>query len=380
MKIQPILAMFSQTATVLPNDKIVSFRDPHAIGNRALYLLISSRTDSYFQRAIKQFEPFGEKALELLQEQCAHISREDQSYFHERLVGLKIRENESASSLIKRFTYAKTTAEAASNTYSDNQLVDFVLAGLRSSKQDIYCTALQLYHLEHLQGTDLTLREIEQNFFQIDKGIERDKRQLRTEHAMVAGGTHRGIPRGGCFGHRGRGRGRGSVGRHPQTASAHAAQQSSVTCYKCGEKGHITTSCPTNNSGISQSSSASGTGQSGQRARTAPPAHKHAAAAQEGESSATTSTRSNFGSSSRNAMVCMACTVCLEQAMSARHIVNYNLNPTLHQPGQQPVPVLDMDFDSSQFLNIDRFVTFALPVTAGQPNNGKSHCPPDYPR
>jgi hypothetical protein len=59
MKLQPILAMFSQTASVLPNDKVIPFSDPHATGNRALYLIISSRTDSYFQRAIKQFEPFG---------------------------------------------------------------------------------------------------------------------------------------------------------------------------------------------------------------------------------------------------------------------------------------------------------------------------------
>jgi len=186
MKLQPILAMFSQTASVLPKDKVVPFSDPHAIGNRALYLLISSRTDSYFQRAIKQFEPFGDKALELLQEQCTHISREDKSYFHKQLIGLKIRENESASNFIKRFTCAKTTAEAASNEYTNDQLVDFVLAGIRSSKQDAYRTALQLYRLERLQGTTFTIREIEQNFFQIDESIRRDKRQLRTEHAMAA--------------------------------------------------------------------------------------------------------------------------------------------------------------------------------------------------
>jgi len=49
MKLQPILAMFTQTASVLPNDKVVPFSDPHATGNQALYLLISSCTDSYFQ-------------------------------------------------------------------------------------------------------------------------------------------------------------------------------------------------------------------------------------------------------------------------------------------------------------------------------------------
>jgi hypothetical protein len=80
MKFQPILAMFPQTASVLPNDKVIPFTDPHTAGNRALYLLISSRTDSYFHHVIKQFEPFGDKALELLQEQCAHISQEDKSY------------------------------------------------------------------------------------------------------------------------------------------------------------------------------------------------------------------------------------------------------------------------------------------------------------
>jgi hypothetical protein len=74
MKVQPILAMFSQTASVLPRDKVVPFSDPNTIGNCALYVLISSRTDSYFQRAIKQFKPFGDEALELLQEHCAHIS------------------------------------------------------------------------------------------------------------------------------------------------------------------------------------------------------------------------------------------------------------------------------------------------------------------
>jgi hypothetical protein len=75
MKLQPILAMFSHTSSVLPKDKVIPFEDPNAIGNRALYLLISSRMDSYFQCAIRQFEPFGDKAMELLQEQCAHISR-----------------------------------------------------------------------------------------------------------------------------------------------------------------------------------------------------------------------------------------------------------------------------------------------------------------
>jgi hypothetical protein len=143
-----------------------------------------------------------------------------------------------------------------------------------------------------LQGTSFYLREIQQNFFQIDEGIGRDKRQLCTEHAMAAGHTHHGNARGGRFHYHSRGRGRGVHGRRPQTASAHAAQQqSSVTCYRCGETGHIATGCPTNtSSGPSQTSSSRTAGQPGQRPRTAPPARGHAAAAQAGESTSTSNT------------------------------------------------------------------------------------------
>jgi hypothetical protein len=53
MKLWPIIAMFLQTATVLPGDTIIPFVDPLSTGNKALYLLLCSRTDAYFQRAVK---------------------------------------------------------------------------------------------------------------------------------------------------------------------------------------------------------------------------------------------------------------------------------------------------------------------------------------
>lgn len=137
MKLRPIVAMFPQTAGVLPIDTVVPFTDPQTAGNRALNLLICSRTDSYFQRAIKQFEPFGDKVLDLIQKQCAHISRMDKHHFHEVFTGLHIRDNESATSFLKRFTCGKTTAEDATNTYTEEQLVDYVFAGLWATTKDV---------------------------------------------------------------------------------------------------------------------------------------------------------------------------------------------------------------------------------------------------
>jgi len=247
MNLQPILAMFTQMACVLPRDKVVPFGDPTATGNRALYLLISSRVDSYFQRAIWQLEPFSDKALELLQDQFAHISREDKSNFHEMLIGLCIQDNKSASNFIKRFTYAKTTAEAVSDAYTNKQLVDFVLAGLRASKQEFYRTALPIYRLEWLQGTTFTLCEIIQNFFQIDECIGRDKHQMHTEHAMAVAGTKCNTHLGsaGCsHGSHVRGHGHSHPSHCNSSATAAAAQGiSQIVCYICGQPGHIAPHC-----------------------------------------------------------------------------------------------------------------------------------------
>ena len=61
-KLRPILAMFSHTSSVIKEDEIIPFQNPNCIGNKALYLLIGSRVDGYFQRAIKQFKGKGDKA------------------------------------------------------------------------------------------------------------------------------------------------------------------------------------------------------------------------------------------------------------------------------------------------------------------------------
>jgi hypothetical protein len=223
MCLQPIIAIYPQTAPVLPGDKVIPFVDSHTIGNHV--------------------------ALALIQNQCAHISREDKGYFHETFVALRIRENETASNFLKRFTYAKTTAEAASNEYTTDQLVDYLLAGLRPSKVDVYRTALQLYRLERLQDKKFTLQDIEQNLFQIDEELACDKRKLCTEHAMAVDGTHCRTYRSSTPSRFG-GRSRGGGGKHrPRphklaTAAAVTDTTIGIVCYKCGEPGHKAPSCP----------------------------------------------------------------------------------------------------------------------------------------
>jgi hypothetical protein len=195
--------MFSQTASVLNNDEIVPFQDATCIGNKALYLLVGSRVDGYFQRAIKQFEGRGDKALSLLKMQCAHINPLDNHYFHQLFTSLRIKENESATSYLQRFTYAQTEAEGASNVYTEHQLVDFALSGLSTTKNMKYETAIQLYNLEREGGKIFTLQDIEQKFFAIDKKSARDQTLTRLSYINTARGHQQKKVNGrGHIGHR----------------------------------------------------------------------------------------------------------------------------------------------------------------------------------
>jgi len=46
---------------------------------------------------------------------------------------LRIEDNESATNFFWRFTFARTEAEAAGNTSSEQQLVSFALAGMNNT-------------------------------------------------------------------------------------------------------------------------------------------------------------------------------------------------------------------------------------------------------
>jgi hypothetical protein len=79
-----------------------------------------------------------------------------------------------------------------------------------------FSNTLQIYRLEQLQGTT------EQNLFQINESIGRDKRQTSKEHAMAVGKTHCSTIQRGCSGcqmQHGKGRGHFTPNR-PSAAAA----------------------------------------------------------------------------------------------------------------------------------------------------------------
>ncbi len=90
-------------------------------------------------------------------------------YFHCLFTSIHIKDNESATNFLRRFTYGKAQAESASNIYTHAELVDFVLAGLYNSKSMKYDTIVQLLHLEQDNGRIFTLQDIEQKFLTIDE-------------------------------------------------------------------------------------------------------------------------------------------------------------------------------------------------------------------
>ncbi len=155
---------FPQTATVLQQGDIAPCPKTDCISNKALYLLIGSNKDGYFQRVIKECKGQRDKALVFVKTKCANVSALDKNYFHNMLTTMHIKENESVTSFLWQYMYAKAEAEGASNNCSETQLVSFALAGMHTSKKSKYDTALQLYHLEQENGKTFTLEDIEKIF------------------------------------------------------------------------------------------------------------------------------------------------------------------------------------------------------------------------
>jgi hypothetical protein len=260
-KLRPILAMFPETSEVIQGEKIIPFKDANCVGNKALYLVIGSQVDAYFQRAIRKLEGKGDQALMLIKTQCASTTADDTHHFHHLFTSIWIKENESASNFFRRFTFARTEAEGVGNVYANQSLVNFALAGLGTSKNPKYDTAVQLYNLERDGGKIYILEDLEKKFFAINEKSSREAAKTCIAQGNMAHGqrgdrTHRN--RGGRGHNNSRRTGNGHNGNN-KTANAHAAtdtsKHASLTCYNCGKKGHIVPNCPDKKNGKSGPSS-----------------------------------------------------------------------------------------------------------------------------
>jgi hypothetical protein len=217
--------MFPQTASIIQDDgNIMFYSNSNDFGNKALFLLIGAKVDTYFQRALRHFSRQGDKALAFIKSQCINVSNEDKTHFHHIFTTLQIKENESATAFIRRFIFVKTESESAGNLYD---------------------TALQLYRLEREHGKiSFTLDYVEKRFYSMDEQIARDK--LLTRIAM--GNVANSLLRGQQHLHRNHSHqnNKGKTGRPRQTktnASANATSKP-IICYNCGEKDHISPNCP----------------------------------------------------------------------------------------------------------------------------------------
>jgi hypothetical protein len=204
--------------------------------------------------------------------------------------------------------------EGAGNHYSEHTLVNFALAGLGSSKNTRYDTAVQLYNLEHENGKVFTLEDLERKFFSIDEKAGREQSLTRLAQGNVA------------HSHKGEKTSKKSQ-RNRTRSSANAVtdidKHANITCYGCGEKGHIVSNCPKNKGKPAQA-----------------PTTARGNAAQETES------RTSWN----NELVCLACQLLLDQTKIDT------------PPNSGPTPLIHVSWDVDQLLNTKIFVSIAIRV------------------
>jgi len=318
-KLRTILAMFAETSQLIQGENVIPFTNADCIGNKAIFLLIGSRVDAYFQRAIRKYEGKGDQALAFIKNQCASTTADDTHHFHHLFTSLRIKENESATNFFRRFTFARTEAEGVGNTYQEASLVNFALAGLATSHNPRYDTAVQLYNLERDGGKTYTLEEIEKKFFAIDEKMSREHASARIAQGNMATSqrgdqrerTHRGIRNRRRNGH-----------RKPESANAASdlsTRFANATCFVCGKKGHIAPQCPDKKKDNKSS--------------------KNPGKQAEGHVAVGTS------NSPSPELVCLA-----------RNVPN----PYVRPPRSGPAPVISLDLHAREMLNTGIYVSLAI--------------------
>jgi hypothetical protein len=234
LKLRPILMMFQQTSSVLTSDKVTPFPCPECIGNQALYMFISAKVDRHFQRVIKRYEGLGDKALELLQQQCANVTPIDKHHFHHLFTNTRMAHDESATNFLRRFIIERTQAEAANNTYTDEELVDYILTAMNTTTKTIYVLTIQFFQQARETGHPVSFNSIENKLLSIDEKMAREKASNKVAQGYAVQPAKLNF----------RGQRKPKASAHVATDKPEPKDMSKVKCYNCNEFGHFANNCP----------------------------------------------------------------------------------------------------------------------------------------
>jgi hypothetical protein len=175
-----------------------------------------------------------------IKNQCASTTADDTHHFHHLFTALWIKENENATNFFRRFTLARTEAEGVGNTYKDASLVNFALAGLATSKNPKYDTAVQLFNLKR---DGIYTGGHREKILSIDKKIS-----CKAASVRIAQGNMAASQRGDRNRRSTRNPHRNGHQKPDNAEKANAAVNSNryanTTCYNCSKKGHIIPNCP----------------------------------------------------------------------------------------------------------------------------------------
>jgi hypothetical protein len=101
-------------------------------------MLVLTYVDEHYKTEIwrKDTNGFGNKAILVLQAQCASITAFETHSTHREFTGLQIAPKESILAYLRRFSIARDKAEDAGNEYNNDTLVDLFLSSLGKSGRE----------------------------------------------------------------------------------------------------------------------------------------------------------------------------------------------------------------------------------------------------
>jgi hypothetical protein len=181
--------MFPETASVLKQEEIIPFHESDCIGNKALFLLIGSCIDKYFQHAIQGFEGHGDKTLQFIKAKYANVSADDTHHLHHLFTTIRIKGRVKAPPATS--VGSPLGRQRRKGLAICIPMTPCALAGLCNTKNPKYDTAAQLFQLECNGRKTFTLEDLKKSF-SADKKHGRDQALTRLATGHVATGYRRG--------------------------------------------------------------------------------------------------------------------------------------------------------------------------------------------